>query len=76
MADGIARTIAQVPEVSHVVTTLGTYDLILQVFCRDLSHLADMVTQQIQRVPRVRATETLVIVESYRLPCDWPLVSP
>lgn len=76
MADGIAKIIAQLPEVSHLVTTLGTYDLILQVFCRDLSHLTDVVTQQIQQVPGVRATETLVIAESYKLPCDWPLVTP
>ena len=71
MADEIARTVAQVPEVSHVVTTLGSCDLILQVFCRDLSHLTDVVTQQIQHVPGVRSTETLVIAESYKLAYDW-----
>lgn len=71
MADQIARTIAQIPEVSHLVTTLGSYDLILEIFCRDLSHLADVVTQQIQHIPGVRATETLVIAESYNLACDW-----
>ena len=71
MAEQIAKTIAQVPEVSHLVTTLGSFDLILQVFCRDLSHLTDVVTQQIQQIPGVRATETLVIAESYKLACDW-----
>jgi Lrp/AsnC family transcriptional regulator for asnA, asnC and gidA len=71
MADQIARTIAQVPEVSHVVTTLGSFDLILQVFCRDLSHLTDVVTQGIQQIPGVRGTETLVIAASYKLACDW-----
>ena len=76
LAHGIARALAQVPEVGHLVTTLGTYDLILQIFCRDVSHLSDVVTQQIQHVPGVRATETLVVVESYKQPCDWPLVSP
>jgi Lrp/AsnC family transcriptional regulator for asnA, asnC and gidA len=71
MADEIARTIAQVPEVSHLVTTLGSYDLILELFCRDLSHLTDVVTRRIQQVPGVRATETLVIAESYKLASDW-----
>jgi Lrp/AsnC family transcriptional regulator for asnA, asnC and gidA len=71
MADQIARTIARVPEVCHVVTTLGSFDLILQVYCRDLSHLADVVTQGIQQIPGVRATETLVIADSYKLACDW-----
>ena len=70
-ADQIARAIAEVPEVSHLVTTLGSFDLILQVFCRDLSHLTDVVTQGIQQIPGVRGTETLVIAESYKAACDW-----
>ena len=71
MADQIARKIDLVPEVSHLVTTLGSYDLILEVCCRDLSHLTDVVTRQIQQIPGVRTTETLVIAESYKLACAW-----
>ena len=71
MADQIARKVDLVPEVSHLVTTLGSYDLILEVYCRDLSHLTDVVTRQIQQIPGVRTTETLVIAESYKLACDW-----
>jgi Lrp/AsnC family transcriptional regulator for asnA, asnC and gidA len=71
MADQIARKVDLVPEVSHLVTTLGSYDLILEVYCRDLSHLTDVVTRQIQQISGVRATETLVIAESYKLACDW-----
>jgi Lrp/AsnC family transcriptional regulator for asnA, asnC and gidA len=71
MAGEIARTITQMPEVSYLVTTLGPYDLILEVFCQDLSHLTDVVTQQIQQISGVRSTETLLIAESHKLACDW-----
>jgi Lrp/AsnC family transcriptional regulator for asnA, asnC and gidA len=71
MADKIAREVDQVPEVSHLVTTLGSYDLIVEVYCKDLAHLTDVVTRQIQQIPGVRATETLVIAESHKLACDW-----
>jgi len=71
LADQIAREVDRVPEVSHLVTTLGSYDLILEVYCRDLAHLKDVVTRQIQQIPGVRATETLVIAENYKLACDW-----
>jgi Lrp/AsnC family transcriptional regulator for asnA, asnC and gidA len=71
MADKIARKIDQVPEVSHLVATLGSYDLIVEVYCKDLAHLTDVVTRQMQQIPGVRATETLVIAESYKLACDW-----
>jgi Lrp/AsnC family transcriptional regulator for asnA, asnC and gidA len=71
MADEIAKSIARLPEVSHLVTTLGSYDLILELFCRDLSHLTNVVTQQIQQTEGVRATETLVIAERYKLASSW-----
>ncbi len=71
MADEIARSITLMPEVSYLVTTLGSYDLILEVLCQDLSHLTDVVTQQIQQISGVRATETLLIAENYKLACDW-----
>ncbi len=71
MADSIARTIGGLPEVSRLVRTLGTYDLVLEVFCRDMSHLTEVVTDEIRRIPGVRTTETLMIAESYKTPCDW-----
>jgi hypothetical protein len=30
-----------------------------------------VVTQQIQQIPGVQTTETLVIAQSYKLACDW-----
>jgi Lrp/AsnC family transcriptional regulator for asnA, asnC and gidA len=71
MAEKIARTIRQVPEVSYLVTTLGSYDLILEIVCRDLAHLTDVITRQIHPITGVRATETLMIAESHKHACDW-----
>lgn len=63
----VAQAIAQLPEVSYLVMTLGSYDLIMEVFCRDQAHLADLLTQQIHLLPGVRSTETLMIARSYKL---------
>ena len=65
--DQVARAIAQLPEVSYLVLTLGSYDLLVEVLCRDQAHLADLITDQIHLMPGVRATETLVIARSYKL---------
>lgn len=69
--DRIARTIAEFPEVSYLVMTLGSSDLTIEVFCRDLRHLTDLVTQKIGRVPGVRSTETLMIARTYKLSYGW-----
>jgi len=71
MVDQVARTIADLSEVSYLVMTLGRFDLLIEVFCRDLPHLTDFITQQIHSLPGVRSTETLVIARSYKLTYRW-----
>jgi len=69
--DQVARTIATLPEVSYLVITLGSWDLVAEVFCRDLPHLSHLVTEQLHRIPGVRTTETLMIARSYKLSYRW-----
>jgi Lrp/AsnC family transcriptional regulator for asnA, asnC and gidA len=71
MVDQVARTIADLSEASYLVMTLGRFDLLIEVFCRDLPHLTDFITQQIHSLPGVRSTETLVIARSYKLTYRW-----
>ncbi len=71
MIDQVAGMIAELPEVSYLVMTLGPFNLVGEVFCRDLAHLSDLVTQQIHLIPGVRSTETLTIARSYKLSYHW-----
>ena len=67
----VARSISELPEVSYLVMTLGPYDLLVEVYCRNLPHLTQLVTQQIQLIPGVRETETLVVAKIYKLSYRW-----
>jgi Lrp/AsnC family transcriptional regulator for asnA, asnC and gidA len=69
--DQVARTIAAFPEVSYLVMILGSWDLLVEVFCHNTSHLTDLVTHRIQAVPGVRSTETQMIARSYKLTYRW-----
>jgi len=71
MVEQVARTIAALPEVSYLVMTLGRFDLIVEVFCRDLSQLTNLLVQTIQTIPGVRDTEMLMIARSYKLTYRW-----
>ena len=71
MSDQVAREIGNLPEVSYLVMTLGRFDLIVEVFCRDLPHFTSLLTQQIQSIPGIRSTETLMIARSYKLSYRW-----
>ena len=71
LIDDVARQIAAIPEVSYLVTTLGSYDLIVEVFCRDVSHLSNVLKEGIRDIEGVRSTETLMIAQSYKLAYRW-----
>jgi Lrp/AsnC family transcriptional regulator for asnA, asnC and gidA len=71
LTEHVAREIAKIPEVSYLVMTLGSYDLIVEVFCRDLTHLSDLLKESIREIRGVRTTETLMISQSYKLTYRW-----
>jgi Lrp/AsnC family transcriptional regulator for asnA, asnC and gidA len=56
----IAQALEKPPEVSYQVLIFGTYNLVVEVFCRDREHLTIFITNQIQIIQGVRSTETLV----------------
>jgi Lrp/AsnC family transcriptional regulator for asnA, asnC and gidA len=69
--DPVARAISEMQETTYVVMTLGLYDLLVEVICRDLAHLTDIITRRIQQIPGVRTTETMPIARIYKLNYKW-----
>jgi len=67
----VAKTLESMPEVSYLVLTMGGYDLMVEVFCRDRVHLMEVITDQIQSIKGVRATETLVIGKIFKFSYLW-----
>jgi len=67
----VAKAIAGLPEVAYLVMTLGSYDLIAEVYCRDLHHLTTLITTQMQVIPGVRSTDTLMIANIFRMSYRW-----
>jgi Lrp/AsnC family transcriptional regulator, regulator for asnA, asnC and gidA len=67
----VAQAIKKIPEVSYLVLTLGGYDLVVEVFCRDVAHLTELITNQIQAIPGIQTTETLVVGKIYKLSFFW-----
>lgn len=77
LVDQVARQVAALPEVSYLVMTLGSWDLMVEVFCRDLLHLSDLILERIHKIPGVRTTEALMVARSYKLSYRWsPYAGP
>ncbi|HAY85830.1 MAG TPA: hypothetical protein DCY42_13200 [Chloroflexi bacterium] len=67
----VGNAIRKFPEVSYQVMVLGTYDLIVEVFCRDLAHLTRFISTNLQTIPGVTSTHTLMVAKMFKLSYLW-----
>ena len=59
----IADQIASFEEVIYLVLLTGSYDLFVEVICRDREHLLDFLTNKLHSVEGVREAETFVYLK-------------
>ncbi|MEV7865643.1 Lrp/AsnC family transcriptional regulator [Streptomyces sp. NPDC088124] len=59
----VARELSRMPEVRYVASCVGPYDLITDVRCQDLGHLAELLTERVRRVNGVAHAEALTVLE-------------
>lgn len=62
--------LAALPEIDYVVTTAGSFDLLVEVVCEDDDHLLD-VLRRIRAVPGVLSTETFVYLKLNKQHYNW-----
>jgi DNA-binding Lrp family transcriptional regulator len=61
----VAEAIAELPGVSEVYSVTGDVDLVALVRVRHHEALADVIADQLNKVPGVRETETHIAFRSY-----------
>jgi Lrp/AsnC family transcriptional regulator, regulator for asnA, asnC and gidA len=67
----VAEALCAMPEVSYVVTTAGSFDLLVEVVCEDDEHLLDIVMHQIRGLPGVGTTEKFVYLKLNKQQYRW-----
>lgn len=67
----IADEIAVFEEVSYLVLLTGRYDLIIEVVCRDNTHLLNFLTDKLHSVGGVKDTETFIYLRIAKETYSW-----
>jgi Lrp/AsnC family transcriptional regulator for asnA, asnC and gidA len=67
----IAEKIAAFDEVIYLVLVTGSYDLYIEVVCRDKSHLIDFLTKKLHAVEGVKDTETFIYLRIAKEIYNW-----
>ena len=67
----VAGLLTAMVEVNYVVTTAGSFDLIIEVVCEDDEELLDLVSRRIRTLPGVASTETFVYLKLNKQHYNW-----
>ena len=67
----VADAIADLPEVSYVVLTAGSFDVICEVVCEDDDHLLDVINDRIRSISGVRSTQSFVYLKLRKQTYAW-----
>ncbi len=67
----VADALTAMDEVSYVVTTAGSFDVLAEVVCEDDDHLLELLSTRIRTLPGVSATETFVYLKLNKQLYNW-----
>jgi Lrp/AsnC family transcriptional regulator for asnA, asnC and gidA len=67
----VAEAVAAFPEVSYLVVTAGSYDILIEVVCENNDALLQFLTDRLRRVEGVRETETFVYLRMVKQTYAW-----
>ena len=67
----VADRLAEMTEVTYVVTTAGSFDLIIEVVCEDDDELLNLLSRRIRTLPGVVSTETFVYLKLNKQHYNW-----
>jgi Lrp/AsnC family transcriptional regulator for asnA, asnC and gidA len=67
----VADALAALPEVTYLVVTAGSFDVLAEVVAEDDEHLLSVINRRVRGVPGVRSTETFVYLTLRKQLYDW-----
>ena len=67
----VGQALTEMQEVSYVVTTAGSFDILAEVVCEDDDHLLELLTERIRTLPEVTTTETFVYLKLNKQHYNW-----
>lgn len=67
----VADQLVEMPEVSYVVLSAGSFDILAEVVCEDDDALIELLNDKIRSVEGVSETETFVYLQLNKQKYDW-----
>lgn len=62
-AQHIMEALAAIPEVSFLAKTLGSYDIMAELYCRNLDELSDVIENKVRQIDGVKSIHVNLITD-------------
>jgi Lrp/AsnC family transcriptional regulator, regulator for asnA, asnC and gidA len=63
----VCETVTELPETSYVVMIAGSFDVLVEVICRDTDHFTELLTERLQTIDGIVATESFFVLEVHKM---------
>lgn len=67
----VCEAATALPETSYVAAIAGSYDVIIEVICRDTAHFTELLTERVHRIDGVLAAESFLVLEIHKMAYGW-----
>ena len=67
----VCRAVTEFPETSYVAAIAGSYDVIIEVICRDTAHFTELLTKRLHATDGVVSTESFLVLEIHKMAYGW-----
>jgi Lrp/AsnC family transcriptional regulator, regulator for asnA, asnC and gidA len=67
----VAEAVERLPEVSYLVLTAGSFDMLAEVVCEDNDHLLRLLSEDLAGIEGVRETETFMYLRLVKEAYTW-----
>ncbi len=68
--DDVCAEVTAFPETSYVAAIAGSYDVIVEVICRDTQHFTELL-KRLHVVDGVTSTESFLVLEIHKMAYGW-----
>ena len=69
----VAEAVRRLPEVSYLVLTAGSHDMLAEVVCEDNDHLLRLLSEDLAGIDGIRETETFMYLRLLKEAYTWSL---
>jgi Lrp/AsnC family transcriptional regulator for asnA, asnC and gidA len=67
----VCAAAAALPETSYVAAIAGSYDVIVELICRDTAHFMEVLTERLHQVDGVEAADSFLVLEIHKMAYGW-----